>query len=399
MCLAGIAACSGGDDASPQSTSTTSSTVARRVRAADDGVLKIGVLRPADAATTDVAASIMAGVNLAIGDIRSSGQRVELIEAGEGEIPNTRASIEELADKGVDAIVGPMSSNIAMATLPTAVDLGLPTCSPTASSIALDNFPDRGLFFRTIASDRLQAKGLARLVERTGAGSAALINLDDGYGRPLADAVDAELNTLGITVRRYPFTRDERSIGLAAVELASNPSMVTVMISDASSARAVVEATLRALDGSSTTFVVNEATRHALADLPPDVLESTTITGLAPRIRPSVSSAFGQRIAASSTTGAFAENAFDCVNLFALAAAEASSTQPEAIAANVVDIAVSGSQCPDYTTCLPLVRDGRNIDYGALSLGTDGDLSDAVFDVFQIDVGGDQYVRSVTVSR
>lgn len=398
-CLTTVA-CSGGD-ASPQSTSTTSSTVALRPEPPDDGVLKIGVLRPADAATADVAASIVDGVSLAIADIRATGQRVELHLAEEGEASKTRASIEELVDQGVDAIVGPMSSNVALATLSTGVRLGVPMCSPTATSLALDDYPDRGLFFRTIPSDRLQARALARVVDRTGAGSAALLNLDDGYGRPLADVVEAELRAQGTTVRRYPFARDERSIGIAAVDLSATPAPVMIVISDERSAPAVVEAVTRALGAASSSFVVTDSTLDALGDLPDDLLSTLTITGVSARVRPASTSTFGKRFAqASNASGAFAENAFDCVNLFALAAAEASATTPSAIAANMVGVSISGSVCADYTTCLPLVRDGRNIDYGSLNLSADGEVAEATFDVFDLDADGNSvYRRSTTISR
>ena len=41
------------------------------------------------------------------------------------------------------------------------VGRGLVACSPTAAAMALDDFPDRGLFVRTIPSDSLQAAAIA----------------------------------------------------------------------------------------------------------------------------------------------------------------------------------------------------------------------------------------------
>ena len=60
----------------------------------------------------------------------------------------------------------------------------------TAARSLLDDFPDRGLFFRTIPSDSLQAMAMAEAVDRTGASKATIAYIDDDYGQSFADQVN-----------------------------------------------------------------------------------------------------------------------------------------------------------------------------------------------------------------
>ena len=61
----------------------------------------------------------------------------------------------------VDAVVGPTSSLVALGALGDLMAADVLTCSPTASAQALDDYPDRDLFFRTVPSDSLQAAAIA----------------------------------------------------------------------------------------------------------------------------------------------------------------------------------------------------------------------------------------------
>ena len=95
---------------------------------------------------------------------------------------------------------------------------------------------------------------------------------------------------------------------------------------------------------------------------------------------------------AGEPAGAFATNAFDCVNLIALASAQADSDDPEAIAALISGISVGGVSCREYAICLELVADGRNVDYdgpgGRVEIGTDGDPVSYRFERWRFDEQG-----------
>jgi branched-chain amino acid transport system substrate-binding protein len=91
----------------------------------------------------------------------------------------------------------------------------------------------------------------------------------------------------------------------------------------------------------------------------------------------------------------YAANAFDCVNLIALAALASRSTQPAEIAAEIPAVSASGSPCMSFAGCRAEIEDGNNINYdgpdGSLTIGSDGELSEAEFELFRFDETGKDY--------
>ena len=176
-----LAACDGdgdddGDAAAVETTPATTVTPTTEVPNDEDGVLRIGLLLPksGEAAAIigqpliDAAVAAVDAVNAAGGVL---GNPVELVtDFDEGSnAASAREAIAGLIDADVDAVVGPASSTIALATLGDLMSAGILTCSPTATALALDDFPDSDLFIRTAPSDSLQAAELAQEAEDTGA--------------------------------------------------------------------------------------------------------------------------------------------------------------------------------------------------------------------------------------
>ena len=132
--------------------------------------------------------------NAAVAQINAAGgvlgRRVELDRAStratRRQPEPTRADCSSTSD--VDAIVGPASSTIALSALD---EHRLQTASWPArrprSALALDDFPDDNLFFRTVPSDSMQAQAIAQVAEGPASTSVAIAYVDDAYGRPLAD--------------------------------------------------------------------------------------------------------------------------------------------------------------------------------------------------------------------
>jgi ABC-type branched-subunit amino acid transport system substrate-binding protein len=82
--------------------------------------------------------------------------------------------------------------------LPKAVAAGRILFSPSATSEALSQIEDKGLFFRTAPSDKLQARALADILMRDGAAKVALVARDDDYGRGLSSGVLSDLTGSGL---------------------------------------------------------------------------------------------------------------------------------------------------------------------------------------------------------
>lgn len=401
-----VTACTGGTNDDPVAVVVTTTTEPPQPRV-DDGVLLIGALIPAG--NTSVAAALDQALETSIAAVNGEGgvlgNDVRLVIQDEGATATTAAqAIEALVAANVDAIIGPASSNSAIGSLDEAVDAGVVACSATASSIALDDFPDDGLFFRSIPSDSLQAVAIARRAEETGARGIAVVHVDDAYGRPYADATIDALDAIGnFVITRISVPVGDDNLTNELDDLAASGAQTAIVLGSGADTVRFLEA-LAQRDGIAlNAIVVNDAARDAavrpvIAGLPP-VLRNR-ISGIAPQIvvPPTGSES---NVAAGVP---FASQVADCVNLVALAAVQSGSDSPELISNQMASVSSGGSLCRSFGECAEQIDRGLQINYdGATSvteLGRDGDPSRARFDQFSFaSDGSDEFQRSFVVQR
>lgn len=400
-----ITACSSDADTTTVTTAaTTTTTIA--ARDVTDGRLVIGALLPLSDSV--LGEPMRSAVEIAVERINAAGgaldHPVRLIVADEGATAATSsASIQTLLDRGVDAIVGPASSLTALSTLADIVASGTLTCSPTASAIALDDFPDDGLFFRTIPSDSLQARAIAEAADQTGAQRATIVYVDDTYGRAFADAVEDSLASRAISViDRIAFSTNDDDLSAKARQLTGSDAQVAIVLAAGDDGTRFLEALDDGDTGKLATVVVNDALRNPAA---PQRIQSldpefrAKILGIAPQ------AVSNDPDAPFDPPGPFAANAFDCTNLIALASIRAGSDSARDIAAQLAQVSVSGSVCSTFADCVASIDAGLQIDYNGPSGLTDlqirrGDPARAIFDRFTFDASGrDVLQRSVIVGN
>ena len=404
-----VASCSGDDgDTTAPSTTAVPPTTAPRV---DDGQFIIGLVTPTLGAGAEIGQSVRAAVLLAANDVNASGgiagQRIRVVRRDEGDDPSTaQRAVQDLVDAGADAIIGPTSSVNLLGSLGTAVDGGVLTCAPTATALALDDFPDEGLLVRTAPSDALQARALAQLVDESGSDRAVVLYLDDPYGRPFADDVRVALAAQGIVVTSsVGFTTAAERVAEAAETVAAIAPTMIVVIADGEAGALVIEAVEARIGVPRPSYVVNDAMRLPAAS---GEAFSGSLTGRIQGVSPiaySDARFFIDGLAAidDSTTGLYAANAYDCVNLIALAGVAAGTTQPAAIGAAIAAVSTGGTTCNTFPRCVEAISEGRNINYdspgASLDIGPNGDPSKALFERFSFDLfGGDVAGRRMTVS-
>ena len=398
----GAAGCSsGGEAVTTTSVAATTTTIAPH--ADSDGRLVIGILLPTG--DTVIGDPMVSAAELAVERINSAGGvrgvPVRSAVADEGStMGSATIAIQSLLARGVDAIVGPGSSTIALSTLDEIVSSGTLTCSPTASALALDGFPDAGLFFRTVPSDSLQARAIADVADQTGALQATIVHVDDSYGRDFADSVEAAIANGSISVAET-ITFSARDVDLTdeARQLVDSGAQVAIVLAGDDDGTRFLE-TLGELDTSAlATVVVNDAMRNPLtpqrvAGLDSDLRDK--IVGLAPQAESA------DPTAPFDPPGLFAANAFDCVNLIALAAVRADSDAPSDIADEIALLSSGGSVCRTFGDCVTAIDAGLQVDYngpsGLTEIARTGDPSRAIFDRFVYDSSGEAtFDRSVIV--
>jgi branched-chain amino acid transport system substrate-binding protein len=392
-----LAACSADNSSSVPGTSAPSTTsTSTTVPRISDGQLKIGVLLPSTGSGAQFGSPLISAIRNGAESINAAGgvlnQPVLLLEADEGGTASSAAvALEGLISQGVDAIIGPASSLNALAVASTAIAAGIPMCSPTATAIALDDFPDSGFFFRTVPSDSLQAIAIAKSAELTGTPKVAMAYIDDVYGRAFARSVTEALTVRNLTlVSSVAISSTDTNLADNVSEVFSEEPGVIIVIADADTgARILAEigANVAIRRPTVPRILVNDAIRTArssqlVRDLPNRV--RTQIVGISPMASPPD---------APALSAPYAAHAHDCLNLIALATERAGVDDPARIAAGVVGVSVGGSVCSTFEDCRNRLEIGLQIDYlgasGPLRLSSrTGDPTVANFQRFTFDADG-----------
>ena len=398
VCAVATVACTGSDDG-PVATLPTTTTEPAQPRE-DDGVLHIGALVPANDPTVGAAgADLVSAFERAVEVINVVGgvlgSEVRWSTADEGSTAGSAAlATQELIEGGVDAIVGPTSSNTAIGALDAAVSAGIVTCSATATAISLDDFTDDnddGLFFRSVAPDSLQAAAIATEAKRNGAGSVIIVHVDDAYGEPYAAAVDdefADSPSIQVETIAVPFGDDDLDDELD--EIAAVGADTGIVLGSGPDIARLLEAISSRTDIDVRQIIVNDAarapsSRPVIAALNPEF--RGRITGLSPQILLPES-------VDSDDDSPFASQIGDCVNLIALAAEQGESDAPAIIASQMASVSSGGEPCRSFAGCMALLAadDDRQINYDGpgriTELARDGDPLRAFFDRFVFSADG-----------
>ncbi|MEL6890394.1 MAG: ABC transporter substrate-binding protein [Actinomycetota bacterium] len=384
-----LAGCTDGGETTPPTTIIPGTTVPPEPRV-DDGVLRLGVLLPSE--NPLVADAIDSTVRTAVDSINQDGggvlgSDVDVIAVDEGgSTTEATQAVTSLVESGVDAIIGPITSTYAVTVVDIASTAGVATCSPTATAGILDEMPDEMLFFRTIASDSMQATAIAETAENTGARSAVVAHVDDAFGRPYADAVATALDvreldlvdlvgfTPGVDVADAVETVGDTDAEVLIV-LASGPDLASFLTSLGASNPSGFE-----------TIITNDAIRTAanqpvIGELPSAL--RTSLIGVAPQI-------LDRRDDADRIV--FAPQITDCVTLLGLSAVQANSDDPLLIAAQMPPVSSGGRTCRTFQTCATLIEQDRQVDYngptGLTELNRVGETVRAWFERFTFDADG-----------
>jgi branched-chain amino acid transport system substrate-binding protein len=162
------------------------------------------------------------------------GRHVELITRDDEQNPETaRTAVKELIDHHVEAIIGPMTSSIAMATIPLVNESKVVMMSPTVTTKEVSGQDDH--FFRVISSTAEYATKTARYqMEKLGHRRAAAIydQSNRAYTENWLHDFRATFEALGgqmVKVRPFQPGRDIIFLELAKELLAARPDVILII--------------------------------------------------------------------------------------------------------------------------------------------------------------------------
>ncbi len=171
--------------------------------------VKLGVILGFTGPIESLTPAMAGGAELAMAEVTASGKLLDAatvtpvradstcVDAGAA----TAAAERLVTSDGVKGIMGADCSGVTGAVLANvAVPNGIVMISPSATSPALTDAEDNGMFFRTSPSDARQGAVMADVLAEKGISSIAISYTNNDYGKGLADAIAAAHVAKGGTV-------------------------------------------------------------------------------------------------------------------------------------------------------------------------------------------------------
>ena len=198
---------------------------------------KIGVVLPLTGPDADFGRRTLRGVEMAAATLNNgrgiSGRRIELVTRDTKSRPaEARRQVEALADEGVSGLIGPYSTNEALAAKSAIETLRIPTVVPLATSDELTDGTQ--MIYRACFTDKQQGEALAAYCWywRKMLRLAILIDQNESaaYSRNVAEATSNAFTALGGTVvRRVEFRGDFEEFARKLRDLVSyNPQAILI---------------------------------------------------------------------------------------------------------------------------------------------------------------------------
>jgi ABC-type branched-subunit amino acid transport system substrate-binding protein len=387
-----IAACGGDDAAAP--------APAPAPAPSSGDPLVLGYILPETGQLAFLGPPMIAAVQMAVEEINAAGgvfgSPVELLsgdEAGDAAFAASEAS--RLLAAGVDAIVGAAATGMTLAIIDQVTSAGVVQCSPSNTGPSLTNYPDNGFYFRTAPSDALQGPVLAEQILADGFTSISIVARADDYGRGLLENTVAAFEAAGGDVLvQETFDPEAGTFDSAVEAMLGSGADAHVIISFVEGA-AIVQGLLAAGVPTTTLYGADgiaSGTFNAEVDPSnPNVLNGMTFTSPSKESTPSFQSRL-QAFNPALEDKLFAAQAYDCVNLFALAAVAGGSSDSQVIRDNMIAVTTGEVACDSYAECAEALAAGSTISYqsaagGPLSFmevrGGSGEPSVGLYDVLR----------------
>jgi len=343
--------------------------------------VKLGVLLGFTGPIESMAPAMGAGAELAISEVSDSGAFLDgtTVTAVRGDATcidssaATAAAERLITSDGVKGIVGAACSGVTGAVLQNvARPNGMVMISPSATSPALSEAEDDGLFFRTAPSDARQGQVMADLLLEDGVSEVALTYTNNDYGKGLATSFENAFTESGGTVTISAAHEDDKadySAEVGALAAAGGELLVVAGYADRGGAGIVRSA----LDlGAFDRFhfpdgMVSDATTDNFGD------EIDGSTGQLPGNDTPGAERFAEVVGdAFDSTAIFSGESYDAAALILLAMQAAGSSDPQVYKDKIMDVAnAPGEEIypGELTKALEILAEGGDVDYvGATAL-------------------------------
>jgi len=337
--------------------------------------VKIGVILGFTGPIESLTPGMAGGAELAMKEVSDSGALLD----GKKVVPvradgtcvdaaAAQAAAERLitSDK-VNAIMGSDCSGVTTAILQNvAMPNGIVMISPSATSPALSDLEDDGLFFRTAPSDARQGQILAEVMKDRGVKSAALTYTNNDYGKGLADSIKSNVEGMGGTITITAAHEDGKgdySAEVGALAQAGGEVLIVAGYLD-QGGKGIIQAALDS--GAFDTFVLPDG---MIGDSLPAAIgdDLNGSFGTLPGTDSPGAATYAEMIdAAGIKPGPYVAESYDAAALLMLAMQAARSSDSAKLKDKVVDVANAPGEKiypGELAKALKILADGGDVDY------------------------------------
>lgn len=348
------------------------------------------------------------------------GRTIELVVIDDETNPMTAEAIgERLVEEDVAGIVGAAASSISIGIAAIAGPAQIPqiSCCSTSNTItenarALPE--DERYFFRTTPSDAFQSRVVARAAAELSCTSLAILHLDDDYGLPFGEGIEAAYLAAGGTVAiRVPFADEQpsyddevamiRDAAPDCIALVSFPVSAGTIIRNWDSLTGTPDVTWIGTDGVRAVGFVEEVGDPQLID---GFFGTSPITDAPTPEYNTYADHF--RTVFGQDPIPFSSNQYDATVLLALAIAHAGNTDGPAVrdALRIVSSPPADRgivRAGAIAEALAEIQEGRDVDYQGASGNTDFDPFhdvESTYEIWRYDAPGTtrECMRSTALS-
>jgi len=368
-----LTACGSDSDSGSDEKSDSSSKPAAK----GDGTLTIGTLLPQTGDLAFLGPPEFAGVQAAVNEINAAGgvegKKIVKIDSdsGDGTPDIAGASVDKLLAQNADVIVGAASSNVSKSVIDKITGAGVVQFSPANTAAGFDEYPDKGLYFRTAPSDVLQGKVVANLAVQDGNKNVAVLARQDFYGEGLAESAAKNVEAAGATVPAKVLYNAEAENYTAEVnEIAAAKPDALILVAFEETTKILPQLIAKGMGPQDIKIYFVDGN---LADYSKEKFDLTGVKGTAPAPA-NPDPAFNkelQEIDPKIKDFTYSTESYDAVMMSALAALTAKDDSGEAISKEIIKVSMDGTQCSGWEECSKLVEAGEDIDYEGKSGPTD----------------------------
>jgi len=342
---------------------------------ADGHGVKIGIILGFTGPIESLTPHMADGAEMAMAEVTASGKlldgkAVEPIRADSTCVDAGAASAAAerlITSDGVKGIMGADCSGVTGAILSNvAVANGVVMVSPSATSPALSDADDDGLFFRTAPSDARQGVVMTNVLMEQGIEEVALTFTNNDYGKGLADSFAAAFEAAGGTITINAAHEDGKAdytAEVAALASAGGQRLVVAGYVD-QGGNGIVRAALDSGAFDSFHFPDGMIGAKLEEDFGTDIEGST---GQLPGTDSAGAATFTEMVGdAFDVTSPYTGESYDAAALLMLAMQAAGSTEPGDYKSKIMDVAnAPGEQIfpGELGKALEMLADGREIDY------------------------------------